>query len=93
MLPTSPASTAGGLQLKRYARCARTKANGVNYTSGGGSALDAGKAVAFSALQSAPLWAFEDIGDNWRRADPAKILPTLAIPTAAGTSSSRPQQS
>ncbi len=54
---------------------------------GGGSALDAGKAVAFATLQSEPLWAFEDIGDNFKRADPAKILPVIAVPTTAGTGS------
>ena len=32
---------------------------------GGGSALDAGKAIAFMANQSRPLWDFEDVGDNW----------------------------
>ena len=36
---------------------------------GGGSALDAGKLVAFMAGQSRPIWDFEDIGDNWKRAD------------------------
>src|SRR5439155_11275531 len=51
---------------------------------GGGSALDAGKAIAFAAHQSEPLWAFEDLGDNWKRAG-AAILPVVAIPTTAGT--------
>jgi alcohol dehydrogenase class IV len=54
---------------------------------GGGSALDAGKAIAFAARQSRPLWDFEDIGDNWKRADAAAILPTIAVPTTAGTGS------
>ena len=35
---------------------------------GGGSGLDAAKAVAFMAGQTRPLWDFEDIGDNWLRA-------------------------
>ena len=30
---------------------------------GGGSALDAGKAVAFMSGQTRPLWDFEDVGD------------------------------
>ena len=34
---------------------------------GGGSALDAGKTIAFMSGQSLPLWDFEDIGDNWSR--------------------------
>ena len=36
---------------------------------GGGSALDAAKTIAFMANQDRPLWDFEDIGDNWRRAN------------------------
>ncbi len=54
---------------------------------GGGSPLDAGKAVAFHAGQSRPLWDFEDIGDWWTRADASKIAPVIAIPTTAGTGS------
>jgi alcohol dehydrogenase class IV len=54
---------------------------------GGGSALDAGKVVAFMAGQRRPLWDFEDIGDWWTRADPAGIVPIVAVPTTAGTGS------
>lgn len=54
---------------------------------GGGSALDAGKAVAFMAGQSRPIWDFEDVGDNWTLADPAGIAPVVAVPTTAGTGS------
>ncbi|MGE0715465.1 MAG: iron-containing alcohol dehydrogenase [Alphaproteobacteria bacterium] len=54
---------------------------------GGGSALDAGKAIAFQAGQKRPLWDFEDIGDWWTRADAAAIAPIVAIPTTAGTGS------
>jgi alcohol dehydrogenase class IV len=54
---------------------------------GGGSALDVGKAVALLVGQSAPLWDFEDVGDNWKRVDTRSILPTIAVPTAAGTGS------
>lgn len=54
---------------------------------GGGSALDAGKVVAFMAGQTRPMWDFEDIGDWWKRADPAGIRPIVAIPTTAGTGS------
>src|SRR5271167_4250973 len=54
---------------------------------GGGSALDAGKAVAFMAGQTRPLWDFEDIGDWWTRADPDGIAPIVAVPTTAGTGS------
>ncbi len=54
---------------------------------GGGSALDAGKAIAFFAHQSRPLWDFEDVGDNFLRADVAKIMPSIAVPTTSGTGS------
>jgi alcohol dehydrogenase len=54
---------------------------------GGGSALDAGKVVAFMAGQTRPMWDFEDVGDWWTRADPAGILPIVAVPTTAGTGS------
>ena len=54
---------------------------------GGGSSLDAGKAIAFAAFQERPLWAFEDIGDNFKLAEAAKILPVVAVPTTAGTGS------
>ena len=54
---------------------------------GGGSALDAGKLIAFAAGQTRPIWDFEDVGDNWRRADAARIAPVVAVPTTAGTGS------
>ena len=54
---------------------------------GGGSALDAGKVIAFMSGQTRPLWDFEDIGDWWTRADAAGIAPVVAVPTTAGTGS------
>jgi alcohol dehydrogenase class IV len=54
---------------------------------GGGSAMDAGKTIAFMAGQTRPLWDFEDVGDNWSRADPAGIAPIVAVPTTSGTGS------
>lgn len=54
---------------------------------GGGSALDAGKVVAFMSGQKRPLWDFEDQADWWSRADPAGIAPIVAVPTTAGTGS------
>jgi alcohol dehydrogenase len=54
---------------------------------GGGSALDAGKVIAFMAGQSRPMWDFEDVGDWWTRADPNGIAPVVAVPTTAGTGS------
>jgi alcohol dehydrogenase class IV len=54
---------------------------------GGGSALDAGKLIAFMAGQSRSMWDFEDVGDFWRRADADAIAPVIAVPTTAGTGS------
>ena len=51
---------------------------------GGGSGLDAGKAIAVAANQTCSLWDLEDVGDNWRNADPAKIPPIIGVPTTAG---------
>ena len=54
---------------------------------GGGSSLDVGKAIAFMSGQTLPIWDFEDVGDNWTKANPDKIAPIIAIPTTAGTGS------
>ncbi|MEE4619933.1 iron-containing alcohol dehydrogenase [Pseudomonas alliivorans] len=54
---------------------------------GGGSALDAAKAVALMSGQVRPLWDFEDIGQNHLRANPSGIAPVIALPTTAGTGS------
>lgn len=54
---------------------------------GGGSALDAGKMIAFMPGQTRPMWDFEDIGDWWTRADAGAIKPIIAVPTTAGTGS------
>lgn len=54
---------------------------------GGGSALDCGKLIAFQSGQTRPIWDFEDIGDNWLRADADKVAPVVAVPTTAGTGS------
>jgi alcohol dehydrogenase class IV len=54
---------------------------------GGGSALDAGKVIAFMSGQTRPLWDFEDVGDWWTRADVKGIAPVVAVPTTAGTGS------
>ena len=53
----------------------------------GGSALDAGKAIAFMAGQRRPLWDFEDREDWWTRADANGIAPVIAVPTTSGTGS------
>ncbi|WP_234240708.1 iron-containing alcohol dehydrogenase [Billgrantia desiderata] len=56
---------------------------------GGGSGLDAAKAVALMANQreGLSLWSLEDIGDNWKNADARAIAPIVAVPTTAGTGS------
>ena len=54
---------------------------------GGGSALDAAKAVALMVGQDRPIWDFEDVGDNWTRVNAAGIVPIVAVPTTAGTGS------
>lgn len=54
---------------------------------GGGSALDAAKAIALMASQTISMWDLEDIGDNWKRVDTARLVPVIAVPTTAGTGS------
>ena len=46
-----------------------------------------GKAIAFMSGQSLPLWDFEDVGDNWIKANSEKISSIIAVPTTAGTGS------
>ena len=74
-------NVAGGVAVYRAEGC-----DGV-IAFGGGSALDAGKTIAFMSGQTRPLWDFEDIGDNWTHADADGIAGTIAIPTTAGTGS------
>ncbi|MBN8995485.1 MAG: iron-containing alcohol dehydrogenase [Rhizobiales bacterium] len=54
---------------------------------GGGSAMDAGKVIAFMSGQTRPVFDFEDREDWWTRADPKGIAPIVAVPTTAGTGS------
>lgn len=54
---------------------------------GGGSALDAGKAVALMVGQDRPIWDFEDVGDNYLRVKVDGMAPVIAVPTTAGTGS------
>ena len=54
---------------------------------GGGSGLDVGKSIAFMSGQSLPIWEFEDVGDNWTKANSKTIAPIIAVPTTAGTGS------
>ncbi len=54
---------------------------------GGGSALDAGKAIALMVGQSQPLFDFEDRDDWWTRVNADRIAPVVAVPTTSGTGS------
>ena len=54
---------------------------------GGGSALDAGKAIALMVGQFRPIWDFEDREDWWTRVDEAGMVPVVAVPTTSGTGS------
>ena len=54
---------------------------------GGGSALDAGKAIALMAGQSRPLFDFEDREDWYTRVDEQGMAPVVAVPTTSGTGS------
>ena len=76
-----------GQNVADGAACFRANGHDGVIAFGGGSALDAGKAIALIAGQSCQLFDLEDIGDNWRRADTAAIHPIIAVPTTAGTGS------
>ena len=54
---------------------------------GGGSGVDAAKAIALMAGQTRPLWDYEDVGDNWLRVDADAMAPVVAVPTTSGTGS------
>lgn len=54
---------------------------------GGGSAMDCAKTIAFMKTQTLDLWKFEDIGDNYTKANTSTIAPIIAIPTTSGTGS------
>jgi alcohol dehydrogenase class IV len=54
---------------------------------GGGSGLDAAKAVALMVGQQRPIWDFEDREDWWTRVDEAGMAPVVAVPTTSGTGS------
>ena len=54
---------------------------------GGGSAMDCAKVIALMVGQTLPMWDFEDIGSNWKRADADGIAKIIAVPTTSGTGS------
>ena len=54
---------------------------------GGGSALDAAKAIALMVGQTRPIWDFEDREDWFTRVNVAGMAPVVAVPTTSGTGS------
>jgi alcohol dehydrogenase class IV len=54
---------------------------------GGGSALDAAKAIALMVGQDRPIWDFEDREDWYTRVRTEAMAPVVAVPTTAGTGS------
>ena len=54
---------------------------------GGGSALDAAKAIALMVGQDRPIWDFEDREDWSTRVNVFGMAPVVAVPTTAGTGS------
>ena len=54
---------------------------------GGGSGVDAAKAVALMVGQTSTIWDFEDVGDNWIRVNVDGVAPIVAVPTTSGTGS------
>ncbi len=54
---------------------------------GGGSALDAGKAIALMVGQNRSIWDFEDREDWFTRVNEAGMAPVVAVPTTSGTGS------
>ena len=63
--------------------------NGVDFilAIGGGSAIDAGKAIAVSAANPGDLWTYVHDGTGLGQPIPNTPLPVTAIPTTAGTGS------
>lgn len=54
---------------------------------GGGSAMDVGKCIALLADNPGTTFDYEDVGDNYKRANPDKVVKMIAIPSTAGTGS------
>ena len=52
---------------------------------GGGSGMDAGKAISLVARNETELWAFDYDHPKPPAADPASFVPLICVPTTAGT--------
>ena len=86
-LYTAIKSNPNGENVEEGVTCYRDNGHDGVIAFGGGSALDAAKAIALMAGQDRPLWDFEDIGDNWTRVNVAGMAQVIALPTTAGTGS------
>ena len=49
--------------------------------------MDCAKVIALMIGQERPMWDFEDIGSNWKQANPDGIATIIAVPTTSGTGS------
>ena len=76
-----------GTDVERGIEAYRAGAHDSIILVGGGSAMDAGKCIALVADNPGSVFDYEDVGDNWKRADPARIPKMIAMPTTAGTGS------
>lgn len=52
---------------------------------GGGSAIDAAKAIAMMTTNPGDIWDYVQVGSGGRKAFPVRGLPLVVIPTTAGT--------
>lgn len=86
-LYTAIKSNPNGENVEEGVSCYRDNGHDGVIAFGGGSALDAAKAIALMVGQDRPLWDFEDIGDNWTRVKVAGMAQVIALPTTAGTGS------
>jgi alcohol dehydrogenase class IV len=68
-------------------QCFKNNHHDVVVSVGGGSSLDAGKAIALMVEQTIDIFEVEDIGEQWKNIDERLIKPVIAIPTTAGTGS------
>ena len=80
-------SNPNGANVEAGAECYKQGRHDAIIAFGGGSALDAGKAIALMTGQTRSLWDFEDIGNNWTRVIVDGIAKVIAIPTTSGTGS------
>ncbi|MEH6527226.1 MAG: iron-containing alcohol dehydrogenase [Sneathiella sp.] len=54
---------------------------------GGGSGIDAAKAIAVMSAQTKGVFEFIAGGDDWEDIDPSEVPPIIAVPTTSGTGS------